>query len=117
MPGPIDRSYERLVNEGRVGIRYRSGTTQVRTWSAGEGDPPYKKETLVSDQKPSVGRIVHYSEDGATCLAAIVAAVNDNGTVNLAYTSEVGGFRQAQNVGQTENGSPYASEWHWPERA
>lgn len=39
----IDRSYERLVNRGRVGIRYRPGTTQPEMWSAGEGPPPYKE--------------------------------------------------------------------------
>ena len=109
---PITRSYERLVDAGRVGIRYRPGTTQPELWSAGEGVPPYK-EVLVGDQKVSVGRMVHYTEDGQTCLAAIVAGVNEDGTVNLSYFSRTGGHRQVQNVGE-DAASTFA--WHWPER-
>lgn len=48
MPGPIDASYERLVDAGRVGIRYRPGTTQPELWSAGEGPPPYKEKIMTA---------------------------------------------------------------------
>lgn len=62
------------------------------------------------DQKPSVGRIVHFRStvDGA-CLAAIVCGVLEDGYVNLA--------------GFTRDGAPLSlpavapDEWHWPERA
>lgn len=66
----------------------------------------------MGDQKPSVGRMVHYSEDGTTCLAAIIAGVNDDGSVNLSYFARTGGHRQVQNVAETAE----AGGWHWPER-
>jgi hypothetical protein len=69
----------------------------------------------MSEQNPSVGRVVHYSEDGQTCLAATVAAVNEDGTVNLGYLSRNGGNRQVQNVA-SEVDVPAAGQWHWPER-
>ena len=68
----------------------------------------------MGDQQPSVGRVVHYSEDGETCLAAIIAAVNEDGTVNLSYFSRNGGHRQVQGVLEAVDTS--AGSWHWPER-
>ncbi len=68
----------------------------------------------MGDQKVSVGRAVHFSEDGEACLAATVAAVNDDGSVNLSYLSSFGGNRQIQNV--AEDDSAKAGRWHWPER-
>lgn len=54
------------------------------------------------DQKPSVGRIVHFQE----CNAAIVVAVNEDESLNL--------------VGWENDGTqvfvPGATNWHWPER-
>lgn len=111
---PIDRSYERLVEAGRVGIRYRPGTTQPELWCAGEGDPPYEKEVFMGDQQVSVGRNVHFSEDGKRCLHANVSAVNEDGTINIGYLAATGGSRQAQNVNETPG--PAMGTWHWPER-
>lgn len=66
----------------------------------------------MGDQQVSVGRAVHFTEDGETCLAATVAAVNDDGTINIGWLSEWGGNRQAQGVVEGDG----AHQWHWPER-
>ena len=106
---PITRSYERLVDAGKVGIRYRPGTTQPELWSAGEGPPPYKETRM---DTPTVGRMLHYREAPDECLAAVVTAVNEDASVNLAYWSAIGGARQIQNV-SLGDGPGLA---HWPER-
>jgi hypothetical protein len=106
----IDRSYERLVDQGRVGIRYRPGTTQPELWSAGEGSPPYKERIMDS---PTVGRLLHYSEVEGDHLAAVVVGVNEDGTVNLAYWTATGGGRSAQSVDIGDE----VGQAHWPERS
>ncbi|MET0416047.1 MAG: hypothetical protein ABW022_08505 [Actinoplanes sp.] len=67
------------------------------------------------EQKPSVGRIVHYVQyDGSKCCPAIVTEVEGEFTVGLhVFTTDRGSF------GQDE--SPYSEDrehgtWHWPER-
>lgn len=64
-------------------------------------------------QSASVGRIVHFRDDpDGPCLAAIIAGLDPDGSVNLSYFSRNGGHRQIQGVGEgTSQGT-----WHWPER-
>lgn len=63
--------------------------------------------------KPSIGRIVHFiAEVDQTHLAAIVTAVNDDGTVNLTVFGGNGGYGFSFNVSEGEE----AGTWHWPER-
>jgi hypothetical protein len=67
----------------------------------------------------SVARNVHFREsNNGPCLAAVVAGVNADGSVNLAYFSEHGGVRQAQGIPEAspEQDEPSAGFWHWPER-
>lgn len=76
----------------------------------------------MSDQKPSVGRIVHYvsygtpgGEFGRECRAAIVTAVNVDGTIGLAVLNPTGAYFNQSVMGDaTEN---QGGTWHWPERA
>jgi len=73
------------------------------------------------DQKPSVGRIVHYVSYGtpkgeftSQCRAAIVAGVNEDGTLDLAILNPTGMFFNQSVMGDlTEN---QGGTWHWPER-
>jgi len=78
------------------------------------------------DQKPSVGRIVHYralgSADGkfpvGECRAAVITAVlfgenNQPGDVSLCVLNPTGMyFNAVVNYSETEKGGT----WHWPER-
>ena len=76
----------------------------------------------MADQKPSVGRIVHYvsygtpgGEFGRECRAAIVTAVNVDGTIGLAVLNPTGAYFNQSVMGDaTEN---QGGTWHWPERA
>ena len=78
----------------------------------------------MSDQKPSVGRIVHYSSYGtpggeytSQCRAAIVAEVGmvegDDTMVNLVVLNPSGLFF---NVARQDEDDKAGGTWHWPER-
>lgn len=78
------------------------------------------------DQKPSVGRIVHYKSYGTPngeyepeCRAAVITAVGTEGEdgralVSLAVLNPEGMFfnRHVNQDEQSKNGGT----WHWPER-
>jgi len=73
---------------------------------------------MVPEQKPSVGRIVHYmtrgSADGVyppTAFAAIITKVTDYETVSLVTFGE-SGLRFEQNVKHGDS----AGQWNWPPR-
>ena len=92
------------------------------------------------EQKPSVGRIVHYvshgtpiREDGtqayaAKCRAATVTEVGEEGAVGLMVANPTGlFFHSLANGGcpydewdgatALEGAQPQGGSWHWPERA
>jgi hypothetical protein len=76
---------------------------------------------MMENQKPSVGRIVHsmsYGTPGgeykSTCRAAMITAVNDDGTVSLAVFNP-GGLFFNHTVMQSEQ-EHRGGTWHWPER-
>lgn len=67
----------------------------------------------MSEQTPSVGRIVHYHEDyaeGKTFAAVIVAVVDD--VVNLVAWNEFGKQISVLNVKQGD----IQGQWNWPPR-
>lgn len=80
---------------------------------------------MASEQKPSVGRIVHYVSYGtpngeytSQCRAAVVAGVPETGDdsdvyLDLAVLNPTGMFfnRCVQDEADKTGGS-----WHWPER-
>lgn len=81
----------------------------------------------MAEQKPTVGRIVHYVAYGvpgkfpATCRSAEITEVNDAGDVGLCVKNPTGLFFHPiahdngpcphDEVGKT------GGTWHWPERA
>lgn len=79
----------------------------------------------MSDQKPSIGRIVHYTNLGdrdgkypPTIQAAVVTGINDDGTVSLHVFYKTGQFDLAS-CAFTD--APAGSEgargkWGWPAR-
>lgn len=85
----------------------------------------------MSDQKPSVGRIVHYVSYGtpggeykSECRAAIVTEVTEHpdadGTVGLCVMNPTGLFLN-RDVEHAEDKAAGAEQhpggtWHWPER-
>ena len=79
----------------------------------------------MSEQKPSVGRIVHYTNLGdrdwkypPEVQAALITGVNEDGTVALHVFYRTGQF-DMPNVSQTsaEAGSENArGKWCWPAR-
>jgi hypothetical protein len=78
------------------------------------------------EQKPSVGRIVHYVSHGtpplsdgtqayeSTCRAAVVTEAGENDIVGLAVFNPEGMFFN-RGVHHQENEQAGGS-WHWPER-
>lgn len=67
--------------------------------------------------KASIGRVVHFTDEGE-CQAAIVIDVNDD-NVDLAVFDKRHGYQQHREVfsdpvtvGQAWNNG----QWHWPER-
>lgn len=66
------------------------------------------------DQKPSVGRIVHYVDSDGACLAALITEPDEGETVSLAIFERSGmAFRFAAHDEEMKR----RSSWHWPERA
>lgn len=67
---------------------------------------------------PSVGRIVHYVEDGSPCHAAIVTAYHppledttESVDLTVFYPTGMGVVRSVY-----EGGDGTRRYWHWPER-
>lgn len=85
----------------------------------------YKEEKFMSEQKPSIGRIVHYVLDSGRHLPAIITDVQNNGkessSVNLyifwdanvpkRYDLERGAVECQYNDTGVQ-----PQTWHWPER-
>lgn len=76
----------------------------------------------MTEQQPTVGRIVHYvsrgSADGvfpATCRAAVIAAVDDDGCISLCVLNPSGIFFDGD-IQQDESDHAHGGTWHWPER-
>lgn len=78
----------------------------------------------MAEQKPSVGRIVHYVSYGTPggeytkeCRAAVVTAVDDEdeGLVSLCVLNPTGQFFN-RNLPMDESDEPSGGTWHWPER-
>lgn len=76
---------------------------------------------IVIDQKPSIGRIVHYTnlgdQDGKyppTTQAAIVTGLNDDGTVSLHVFYKTGQFDLASCAYDADGAR---GTWRWPPRA
>lgn len=72
-------------------------------------------------QKPSIGRIVHYTwanEDGDEHCAAIITGVNDDDTINLMVFAFEGMFpiKNAKHSEPDEDGMFNSFSWHFPER-
>ena len=77
----------------------------------------------MEEQKPSVGRIVHYealgSADGkfpvGECRAAVVTAVNEDGSIAVCILNPTGMY-----FNQSVKINPLAEKqggfWHWAER-
>lgn len=71
------------------------------------------------DQKPSIGRIVHFVGDrDATHIAALITGVNEDNTVNLTLFGPNGGMGFRFNVKENQGiETPISlNSWHWPER-
>ena len=70
---------------------------------------------MSENQRPSVGRIVHYRHDSGAgptgCQAALITAVWSDTLVNLAVFSANGASSQPSSVGLGDD----ARTWHWPE--
>jgi YD repeat-containing protein len=71
----------------------------------------------MTEQKPSVGRMVHYVLGGvetpAAHRAAVVGELHDDGTLELAVLLPLG-WQVLPRVTYDEEGRP--GTWHWPER-
>lgn len=75
----------------------------------------------MSEQKPSVGRIVHYVSYGtpggeyvSECRAALVTEANTSDTVGLAVMNPTGMFFNRTIV--HDESDKAGGTWHWPER-
>jgi hypothetical protein len=68
-------------------------------------------------QTPSIGRIVHFHEEGGP-YSAIITAVNTNGTVELAtFGKNSLYFQHEVPAGGPEGTEPSKGCWTWPPRA
>lgn len=78
-------------------------------------------------QRPSVGRIVHVIENveamNKPCLAGIVTAVNDDGTIKVTVfkpdfinLTAFNAVKELQIGDELKADSNVTSAWHWPER-
>ncbi len=74
------------------------------------------------NEKPSVGRIVHYQSYGTPggefrpeCRAAIVAAVHDHDECDLVVLNPTGLFFNRCQRSVAAEGSHAGGTWHWPE--
>jgi hypothetical protein len=71
----------------------------------------------VSEQRPSIGRIVHQQHPQHGCMAAVIVANHPvRGTVDLdRFQHPHAGGGLLYDVAPGDPGSP--GTWHWPERA
>lgn len=71
--------------------------------------------------KPSIGRIVHYitpemyAVEGRMHLAAMVIAIEEDGTPRLMVWDRMGNDRLVQRVPE-DQAAKTGHSWHWPER-
>jgi hypothetical protein len=90
---------------------------------------PLTEEILLSDQKPSVGRIVHYVSYGtpggeykSQCRAAIITEFNgessgeDGELVGLCVMNPEGLFLNRGVIHSEHPDAHLGGTWHWPER-
>lgn len=75
----------------------------------------------MSEQRPSIGRIVHYVSFGtpggeytSECRAAAITEVDTSDTVGLCVLNPTGMFFN-RTVPHDESGEGFGT-WHWPER-
>lgn len=68
------------------------------------------------EQKPSVGRVVHYVSSLGQHWAAIITHVWSDSCVNLAVFDSNGVASNATSVCYDGDALPPAYTWHWPER-
>lgn len=92
-------------------------TTDITTpaEAAIAGDPPAEPVAAFGVTAPTIGRIVHYS-DGSTQdpLAAIVAGINEDGTLNLGVFASDGALFQVRDVAEATS---LTYGWGWPPQA
>ncbi len=75
-------------------------------------------------QKPTIGRIVHYHSYGtpggefkSEARAAVVTAVNENGTIDLFIMNPTGIFlNRGISAGGPDADTPTPGCWNWPPR-
>lgn len=77
---------------------------------------------MSNQQKPSIGRIVHYVAYGTpggeykpAHRAAIIAEVESDSRVGLCVLNPTGLFFN-QKVSRDDSEQPRGGTWHWPER-
>ncbi len=78
----------------------------------------------MSEQKPSVGRIVHYQSYGtpkgefkSLPRAAVISAVHENGTVDVVVFNPEGlFFNKGLSMGGPDGTVPTPGCWNWPPR-
>jgi hypothetical protein len=78
---------------------------------------------VMEQQKPSVGRIVHYVAYGTpggefrpgVCRAAIISQVHDDSNVGVVVLNPTGLFFNVS-VPYSEPELVHGGTWHWPER-